>query len=535
MPFQIDDVAFDRLQNYLAAVRAKFQGMPGVGEIMDDIESRIAEMFQSQLKSSGRTIVSTDDVDAAIKVMGMPDDFDTFDDEEGRSSSSYGAPYRTGRKLFRDPDDRVLGGVISGLSQYLGFSSPTPLRILWAALPIADLVFIPGTFTGFMILLYIVLWIAIPLAKTPTEKMEMRGEPINIDNIQKTAGSAYDSVRQNVNSSDFREGSKRVGSFLERFVMIVSRVLLFLGLMLSVLALVGIIIGFFFVVFGFSAAVPYLSDFVFGNGIWSWIGLIGLLLTSLALPVFLTALFSKLLFQSPFNMPNIAMGSLAAFIVGIILSSITTAHIIRDFAIRGESKEVKTLMSAPQEVTIMGNGYDDDAFEDDFFNEIRLSHHVHVDIIPTDDSLLTLSLYKFARGRNESVADGRAENIDYHYEFHNAVLGLDDEFELAQNAPWRAQRVEAVLRVPYGTTIDFDASARNIIDEAKVNGNYYGGSQLVDRKRWKLLENGLFPVDKDGEIIPEKETESTDENVDEGQHEEGDWHWDDENFSLLIK
>jgi phage shock protein PspC (stress-responsive transcriptional regulator) len=171
VPFTVDDDAYRRLDAYMLDLGRYFSRSGSQDDIIADIESRIAEIFTELLKA--RKIVEITDVEAAIKVMGTPEDF-------GENSSSYertsSGPWdiKTGKKLFRNPDDKVIGGVCSGLSAYFGVS-----EVLWMRLGFA-IVFLT---MGVGLLVYILIWALVPEAKTAADRLAMMGEPANAQNI----------------------------------------------------------------------------------------------------------------------------------------------------------------------------------------------------------------------------------------------------------------------------------------------------------------------------------------------------------------
>ena len=186
LAFTLDDDAYALLDDYLARVDGYFRGSPGHADIMHDIEARLAELFTANLR--GRSIVTASDVAAATATLGTPEQMnggvDARADEAhaGRSSSSsdtHARERRTGyssygKKLMRDPDDKVLGGVCAGLSAYFGIDSPVWLRGAFAVA-----VFVGG----FGVLPYVLLWIAMPVARTAGDKLAMRGEPVDLHSI----------------------------------------------------------------------------------------------------------------------------------------------------------------------------------------------------------------------------------------------------------------------------------------------------------------------------------------------------------------
>ena len=205
--FHIEEDAYEQLQRYLASIRANFSGSAGADEIMGDIEARIAELFTERLQ--GRSVVMTADVDHVKGVLGQPEDF--AGEEEGAgaapsrgllsSGSEAGATeHRKHRRLFRDMDDHWVGGVISGLAAYIG-TDPLWVRIAFIIVTIAG--------WGTPGLIYILLWILVPPASTAGEKLEMRGEPVTVDNIKRVFDEGAEKVKQG--GERVAEEAKNVG------------------------------------------------------------------------------------------------------------------------------------------------------------------------------------------------------------------------------------------------------------------------------------------------------------------------------------
>ncbi len=184
--FIMNDDAYKKLNEYLNAVSNHFAGSSGQDEIIQDIEIRMAEIFHEHLQ--GKTIVDMDVLDKAIERLGRPEQFEadeeyaTAEESEDKSRTSYedntrqekAYRYSVGKKLFRDPDNQVIAGVCGGLSAYFGINDPVWLRILFVLLLFA------GFSSG---ILYIILWIIMPKARTASDRLAMRGEEINIRSI----------------------------------------------------------------------------------------------------------------------------------------------------------------------------------------------------------------------------------------------------------------------------------------------------------------------------------------------------------------
>ena len=168
--FTIDEDALKRLEEYLEHFRAKLSTpISQQGEVMDEIEGRIAELFYREVGDSGR-VVSISLVESVVATLGMPDgSAESGKTEAGQYTGD------TRKKLYRDPDDKRIAGVCSGLSYYLDIDV-TLVRVLMLVALIAGL-------SGFWI--YLILWLAIPEALSPAEKCEMRGIPASAENMRR--------------------------------------------------------------------------------------------------------------------------------------------------------------------------------------------------------------------------------------------------------------------------------------------------------------------------------------------------------------
>ena len=172
--FHIDDDAYEKLYAYLNEITRHFTNDAEAKEIVEDIETRIAEIFAEKVKNGGE-VINLDHVNEVIVIMGTPEAISN-EDEEKQHASGKKFYHTGGRRLYRDPDDKVLGGVCGGLGAYFTID-PVIIRILFV------LIFFLG---GSGVLVYLVLWIVVPKAYSTAQRLEMKGEEVNIDNISKS-------------------------------------------------------------------------------------------------------------------------------------------------------------------------------------------------------------------------------------------------------------------------------------------------------------------------------------------------------------
>lgn len=200
-PFTIDIDAYEHLSGYLKTIHSHFKRSEGYEEITSDIETRIAELFQESL--GNHSIVTIKMVRDAIIVMGTPEEFGA-EPADNFSTSTSGAEtksrnrshhYKTGKRLFRDTEDQVVGGVCSGIAAYFGISDPIWVRVFFILFSISG---------GFGIPAYIILWAILPEAKTSSDRLAMRGDDINVSNIAKIIEEEVEHITDRI--SEMSEG-----------------------------------------------------------------------------------------------------------------------------------------------------------------------------------------------------------------------------------------------------------------------------------------------------------------------------------------
>ena len=181
--FNIDEDAYAELKRYLKSLEIHFAGEESSSEILSDIEFRMSELFRSRL-TNYKQVISMDDVRYAISVLGTPED---ISDNEGASArDKFSSPGY--HRMYRDPDKRVIGGVCSGMGAYWSID-PLIIRVIFVVLALTG---------GLGLLVYLILYVVLPEAKTTAQKIEMKGNPVNIHNIKDSVKKEFDNVRKNM-------------------------------------------------------------------------------------------------------------------------------------------------------------------------------------------------------------------------------------------------------------------------------------------------------------------------------------------------
>ena len=246
--FHIDEKAYALLKKYLDALRNTFAKTTGKEEILADIEARIAELLRDR-KSTKEQVIEIEDIEAIIAILGQPEDYviSGEDEEAPRQSNS--------KKLFRDTEDSYVGGVASGLAHYFGLDVGW-LRIIWVLM-----FFFSG---GSFLVIYILFWVLTPEAITTAEKLQMKGEPVTVGNIEKKIKEEANAIADKVKNVYYNKAEstlkKKSKSFFDNFA----------SLILSLIKLAGKLIGLFLIIISSLSLFSITLGFIVTN-IVGWI------------------------------------------------------------------------------------------------------------------------------------------------------------------------------------------------------------------------------------------------------------------------
>ncbi len=242
MVFYLDEDAYNKLGAYLSTLRRHFSKEEGSDEIVSGIEGRIAEMFDQKV-SGQKEVISIGDVDEIIRQLGEPAQISQEEPGERKPSEPEYAGQTVNKRLYRDPDDRYIGGVCGGMGAFFNID-PTWIRVA----------FLLALFMSFGLLLYIILWIVIPMARTTAEKLEMRGEAPNLSNIERSIREEMEGVKGPASTLEGEETEKvyrkRVKSNANEFFSVLFKIIaIIVGLVILLVGLV-LLVGFLFSLFG---------------------------------------------------------------------------------------------------------------------------------------------------------------------------------------------------------------------------------------------------------------------------------------------
>lgn len=245
--YPIDEDAYELLQKYNENMRRYYSRMEDGEEIADDIEHRVAELL-SELRAQGVMAITIEHVKEIITRIGDPQEMDDPHDEaadsnghsreRGTDEATAGTERSEGntqkdesrrqetdmpgrersRKLFRDPEDKVLGGVLSGISHYFGIKEPFVLRLLMILLFILPIGRYIVSFSS-LVIIYIIAWILIPEAVTPEDRLRMFGKPVSAKAINEELMRGANATSQFVNNPQHRDTARGCLSFAIKFVL----------------------------------------------------------------------------------------------------------------------------------------------------------------------------------------------------------------------------------------------------------------------------------------------------------------------------
>ena len=606
----IEDSAYEKLQAYIESLRRYFIHEEGRDEIINDIESRIAELMNEKIRK-GASSVTDADVDEIIASMGRPEDFQAAEESETISagSQSYQSraaseePYTARRRnrLYRDSSDKILGGVCSGLANYMNVD-PAIVRILfaivtfggfgfgviaylllWIVLPSRDLeyfggkrlyrnpgdrvfggvasgiaayfkreawtirlifaapillsiilslvswpfyhegVFVPnvvfGSLSGTFIFAYIILWIVLPEAHSEYQRMEMRGEKVDVhtirQNVKERAKDFSDDVKataQNIGNkakefantrgrefaTEVKEAARRTSSGLGHVIGV-----LFKAFFLFIAGTIafGLLVGLMALIFGGIGIWP-IKNFLL-DGFWQNAFAWGTLFLFLAVPIIalITWLIRRMMrVRSQNSYLGWIFGGL--WTLGWISASLFAASMVNDFRMSNERRapadfaitqpvndRMIVKVSEP-EIEYSGSyswiHFNDERGFDITEDTLRLAN-IKIRIEQSQDSNYHVAIKKYSHGRTTTEAEDRAQRIGFNAVYKDSILDVASGITIDKESKFRAQQVVVIVQVPVNKKIRFDETVNKL----------HALSIRTDRDRRWHRYNGDFEFDWD--------------------------------------
>ncbi|MCW3074995.1 MAG: PspC protein [Flaviaesturariibacter sp.] len=614
----IEDAAYESLQRYIESLRRYFANEEGRDEIINDIESRIAELMNEKVKK-GAPAVSEADIEEIITAMGRIEDFEEVDAAEPTTASTAAGTGSTGstqsnnpfsnfkapkgrlyrdsadkivggvssgianylgidpaivriifvllmfgagtgfllyiilwifvpkrpllptatKRFFRNPDDRILGGVAGGIGAYFNFQ-PWTVRLIFAAPLLLNILFgilnglffnihgdifpniLIGSFTGTFILAYIILWIILPEAKSTYEKMEMRGENVDVNRIKqnvqsemenfKTGAKAfgqevketaqtwskeaqgYVNTRGRSFAQEVSQSARPVANGVGHIIGVLLKAFLFCVAGFFALMFFVIVIAFVFGGFGEIA-----NNFVlegFSQKFLAWTSV--LLVFGVPMIALITWLIRRIM-RVPTHSRYLPWVFGGLWVLGIITAAIFGGTMARSFRYYNKTPQ-EIAITQPGERMIIGvqepaieysgtysfiNGdrHDNDGW--DITNDSLKLSDVKVRFEKSEDANYHVTVWKYSAGRNRNEAAARAQQIAYTVTSLDSLLNLGSGFAVGKEQKFRGQKVIVTVRVPVGKRVRFDESVNDRLHSWNVRIREKGTYSRY-RKEWDI-------------------------------------------------
>jgi phage shock protein PspC (stress-responsive transcriptional regulator) len=584
--FHIDDDAYEKLQKYLQLLNRHFGTALEGQEILQDIEARIAELFIEKTGNKVEVITDAMVDEVIARMGKPEDFMDPEEETSAKAHAEQPLQdddQKMAHRLYRDGDNRMIGGVCSGLGAYfkidpviirvifivalgVGGLSLLAYIILWIAVPEVkttsqvntfqvrrrlyrdgDNRVLGGVCSGmaayfntdivvlrviffllffligpFNLLLYFILWIVVPKAKTTAQRLEMRGKEATVSNIEKSIKEEVNEIGQSYNRFKNSPIDEKGTTRMSRFGDVVGSVLR------VVLRVVVLLFGAALIIIGIASLIGFVTSMAVGHsfmhgGSWpfGWdsninmtnvishfvspgaytVSLIAISFL-IGIPILILLFIgTKLLFRYKTNNRMIGMGTFAVWLLALITLIIIGVNQVGNF-----SKQTSQTVTQKVECNGCKTIYldmTDDLYESLIdhaisFDRIKIAEvngkekllgHPRFTIEKSSTGEFLLQIKKHARGSNSDDAQKNVEQIDYNFSQKDSTLWLDPYYFLKDNAKWREQEVSMVLKVPEGKSIFMNEKMKTIIYNIENVNNIWDGDMVG--KFWTMTADGL--------------------------------------------
>jgi phage shock protein PspC (stress-responsive transcriptional regulator) len=493
--FQIDEEAYHKLRDYLQALNNRFRNVPGGNETIEDIESRISEIFQSQGGNAG--VVTKENVEAMISIIGKPEDFGTNEQAEGPHAEA-----RWKKRLYRNPDERIISGVCGGIGSYLNIDP------VWVRL-----IFILFTFTfGIGFLVYIALWVALPVAFTDSQKRELYGEAFHYAaNGKLERNEIYSANPQQVTAGNIGNVFNEIFTAIGKFFYVIFRIF-------------AIAFGIIFVIFGFVSMLTFLLvlfvrnqgflplelhgnffylpdflNFVVNPALTPWICM---LISMVVLLPLLAVIYwgIKMIFWFRSRDGVISLVALVLWFLSLTALVVILAGQGLSFSETGRATSSIVIGNPPDTLYIVASNkitdlkYTSDLIiPDDSYSmyanrdSLQLSIRANLRIETSGDKSARVEVTKSALGTGRIDASRRAESLPYNFRISRDTLYMDEYFTLPKDHRWSGDDIYTTIYVPDGTVIWFDNTFGN--HRIRYNDQTFEGD--FGKNFWVMSSDGL--------------------------------------------
>ncbi|MFO7864232.1 MAG: PspC domain-containing protein [Salinivirgaceae bacterium] len=491
--FHIDNDAFELLKNYFLKLKNKFGNTSEGKEIINDIELRIAELLQEKLNDK-KEVINEIDIQQVITTMGDPENLDSEPVDEEAEERSYSTSKQ--RRLYRDGDNMVLGGVCAGMGHYFGMD-PVLIRVLTIIFTL---------FYGVGFLIYIVMWAFIPKAITTTQKLEMKGEPVTAKNIKRTIKENYEDVKNSGTYRKAQEGFERGGSavggfvrFILRFIVIAIGASMILGTVIGIVAIINLFLFAAPPVIAHSglhgAFFPFLNMF-FQNELTMIIFIIAIILLAI-IPILLVLFLGvKMVFPFKTNNKAIGLSALGIWLIALALVtsiSISTGMRYSETVTHENTLELATPTGKTMYLQLKSNSKPLNTLSHSSFKinsaEKMLYRRPELDIERGTTDQFELEIRKKIRGENREKAYFASEIVSYNFNQTDSILVFDEYFTTDFKNIGKVDDYDLTLYVPENYSIVFDKELYKIVDD--IHKSEHISNENMMGKKWVMTNSGL--------------------------------------------
>ncbi|MFO7655929.1 MAG: PspC domain-containing protein [Bacteroidales bacterium] len=524
MHFHIDEDAYTLLKEYTDSLRKYFSEEGEAGnEIIDDIEQRLAELLNAGI-SQTKQVISLNDVKQAIDTLGKIEDFEfnsPHTEEPEAREESFGPDRKYNRRLYRDPDNSVLGGVCGGLAAYFNID-PLIVRVLFILMLFINVIIPPFiSLFGFGVLLYIILWIAVPKARTTAQKLQMHGEPVTAENIKRSVNDEYHKVKSSVRNIGNSEGFKKGVSAIEEIFKTLGNIILailkvFVYIIGIAFLITGILLLAGIVTFTFTrhhwfhrfdwpqVYLPDLTNFFSDPSTLTIVIVCTIIL--LAIPVISLIIWGIKLMTNTRGSNRVLQATAVTIWVIALFMLITLIFTEGNtFAFQTSSSDVKVIeYKSPTALYLEVNESRNDMegitvysiFDYDIYydkSREKILGIPELNITGTDQKNLEIVIHKSMRNINVQDADEMLQNIEYSWNLKDSVLLLDHYFRIDEENKWRFAEVELELRVPKGLKINLSHNMHKLVNNFWINDSVgiwdvYNKTLMKDNDGFHVVE-----------------------------------------------
>ncbi len=394
------------------------------------------------------------------------------------------------KKFYRNPDHKVLGGVVSGIASYTGYDLGMLRFFFVLSIP----------FFGSGLIIYLMLWIISPEAKTLTDKMQMSGEPITLENIELNIKKTINAINKPENGITkllllpFRVLSQILGALMPLFSSMVRLIGVFTGLLMLGTALMGIVVlvfALFVAVVGLESTPMYIDDIPLGllsNDVSSL--MVTFVFISSIIPLIVIGLAGiTLISKKKFFTPVVWQTLFGLFFIGLFGSMFFGVRYAKNFVTRATIEQTEVI-SFNKKTPLF-----------DLNKEDGLHLPVHIELIGYEGNDIKVEKIFSSQGLDKKDAENNITNISYKMVKKDSVLLFSDNLLFTEKSRFRGQQLEIKLYIPYNQEFSMTESMAYFITNSIKNT--YFEQHLFKGSLWQFTPDGeltcinRFPIDDD--------------------------------------